>query len=472
MKYYNKDPKKNGVEISSWDFLEESGMVKRFREKGLIINPTHDFNKLKEVRLEILTELHKKFIEERILNKLETSSKDESMFKIIWLNEELKSVEGWLSDTFPNGKQKRKLNSYSNRIEIEKYKLFVMEEISILEKATKEKEEDPLKKIKENETALELFLHYKGNVDLFQKVKIAFKENYDWSKHSYIDGVNLDNVQNLVSMEFINKHIFNLLEAVHMFSSQPIKCTTYVKSFLKSCPLNMFNFIKPVLIESFNDNRRFDRKINDLQYLIKEIEILDYNNLQSVETINEPMLSFFLGKDSIDLDVYIKANLSVRGMLMTEAEKVKEYINKNRQEILSQLRGEYNNVLSSSNGFESFSMVEVTKTIEFKNNFDKVAPIEVYNHFKAGLVDKGFLTEKELDEYLKLAFELKIVPETLFTIKDAPTKTTIEAVFYKYYKNVAGKIHGKKNLYAALLGDYFKGYKTSTVSSNFNKSVY
>ena len=42
----------------------------------------------------------------------------------------------------------------------------------------------------------------------------------------------------------------------------------------------------------------------------------------------------------------------------------------------------------------------------------------------------------------------------------------------KYYKNVAGKIHGKQNQYAALLGDYFEGYKTTTVSSNFSKSVY
>ncbi len=108
----------------------------------------------------------------------------------------------------------------------------------------------------------------------------------------------------------------------------------------------------------------------------------------------------------------------------------------------------------------------------FKNNFDKISPTEIYKHFKTGLVEKGYLTQQELNEYLKAAFELRTIPETLFKIKDAPNKSAIEVVFYKYYKNVAGKIHGKQNQYAALLGDYFEGYKTTTVSSNFSKSVY
>ncbi len=112
------------------------------------------------------------------------------------------------------------------------------------------------------------------------------------------------------------------------------------------------------------------------------------------------------------------------------------------------------------------------ETLTFKNNFDNISTVEVYEHFKAGLVEKGYLTEEELMQYLKAAFELLTVPEILFKIKDAPRKSAIEAVFYKYYKNVAGKIHGKQSQYAALLGNYFEGYKTNTVSSNFSKSVY
>lgn len=113
-----------------------------------------------------------------------------------------------------------------------------------------------------------------------------------------------------------------------------------------------------------------------------------------------------------------------------------------------------------------------TEILTFDNNFDNIKPSEIYKHFKAGLVEKQYLNEQELKEYLKAAFELKTIPETLFKIKDAPNKAAIEAVFYKYYKNVAGKIHRKQKQYAALLGDYFEGYKTTTVSSNFSKSVY
>jgi hypothetical protein len=74
-----------------------------------------------------------------------------------------------------------------------------------------------------------------------------------------------------------------------------------------------------------------------------------------------------------------------------------------------------------------------------------------------------------LNEYLKAAFELKIKPETLFKIQNAPTKQAILKVFYDYYRNIAGKPHGKQNKYAALLGDYFEGFSTTNVSTNFNK---
>jgi hypothetical protein len=112
------------------------------------------------------------------------------------------------------------------------------------------------------------------------------------------------------------------------------------------------------------------------------------------------------------------------------------------------------------------------RTPTFTNNFDNIEPTEIYKHFKTGLVEKGYLTEQELNEYLKAAFEFKKIPKTLFKIKNAPRKAAIEAVFYTYYKNLAGKIHGRQTLYAALLGNYFEGYKTNTVSSNFSKSVY
>jgi hypothetical protein len=112
---------------------------------------------------------------------------------------------------------------------------------------------------------------------------------------------------------------------------------------------------------------------------------------------------------------------------------------------------------------------EDDNVLAFTNNFDNVSSIKVDEHFKKGLVDKHHLTEQELNEYLKAAFELKTIPGTLFRIKDARTKAAIINVFYKYYKDVAGQPYGKQPQYAALLGDYFEGYNTALVSSNFSK---
>ncbi len=107
------------------------------------------------------------------------------------------------------------------------------------------------------------------------------------------------------------------------------------------------------------------------------------------------------------------------------------------------------------------------ETPTFKNNFDNITPVEIYNHFKAGLVEKGYLTEQELNEYLKSAFELKTKPETLFKLKHTLTKQKIYTVFYIYYKDIAQKKHEKQKEYAALLGDYFEGYKTEIIQTNW-----
>lgn len=106
----------------------------------------------------------------------------------------------------------------------------------------------------------------------------------------------------------------------------------------------------------------------------------------------------------------------------------------------------------------------------FKNNFDHVSTDTIHNYFKEKLVNKGLLTESDLNEYLKIAFESKSEPITRFIIKKALKKEII-CVFYSYY-DIAGKVHGKQKVYAALLGEYFEGYSTNNVSSNFSKYCY
>lgn len=109
---------------------------------------------------------------------------------------------------------------------------------------------------------------------------------------------------------------------------------------------------------------------------------------------------------------------------------------------------------------------------EFVNNFDTVPSSEVYAYFKDSLVVKGYLDEADLMPYLKAAFEFMTSPAQPFTLKKRPTKKNITKVFYTYFKDKAGHPYGKQMHYAALLGNYFSGFNTPSLASNFSKSAY
>jgi hypothetical protein len=102
-----------------------------------------------------------------------------------------------------------------------------------------------------------------------------------------------------------------------------------------------------------------------------------------------------------------------------------------------------------------------------ENNVDHINMKIVYQHFYSGLVSKKHLTDEELKEYLRMAFNLQIKPLNKLSLKNISGKNKIIQVFHDYYKDVVGKPHGKQKDYAALLGDYFSGFETDNVSSNF-----
>ncbi len=82
------------------------------------------------------------------------------------------------------------------------------------------------------------------------------------------------------------------------------------------------------------------------------------------------------------------------------------------------------------------------------------------------------LTEDELQKFLIVAFQDKTDAINKFNHENIESKDKVMKVFYQYSKDIAGKPYGKQKEYAGLLGNYFKGYKTNTVGSNFSKSVY
>jgi hypothetical protein len=113
----------------------------------------------------------------------------------------------------------------------------------------------------------------------------------------------------------------------------------------------------------------------------------------------------------------------------------------------------------------------VTKTdkLIFENNFDWVEPKKIIDHFHEGLVTTKMLSEEDLLKFLIAAFEIKSTPKERFVLINTVRKSKVREVFYNYYKNVAGKIHGEQIKYASLLGEFFQGYNTDSVSTNFTK---
>lgn len=229
-----------------------------------------------------------------------------------------------------------------------------------------------------------------------------------------------------------------------------------------------FKEFKTNLVKEVIDDLETIPDITTLDYLEKWLEIYEIAYLNFTNTLEESDANYME-------DYFVMGMVYGESVIYPTKRKI-EYIKK-----LIKAIPESEGRLTKDELIDRFNELNFQQTKEpnpvqgtpnFTNNFDNIKPTEIYKHFKAGLVEKGYLSEQELNEYLKAAFEFKTKPETLFKIKDAPKKAAIEAVFYEYYKNVAGKIHGKQNQYAALLGDYFEGYKTTTVSSNFSKSVY
>jgi len=118
MKFYEEE---NGKQISFWKVLEITKLT-----SGL--NPTHSFELLKPHRLKQYEDTIVAFTDEMALNEVEITPIDIPMLYSDWLNDELKIIEQWLSDKYPNGDKKKPLLK-SEKIQIMKYKTFISNEI-------------------------------------------------------------------------------------------------------------------------------------------------------------------------------------------------------------------------------------------------------------------------------------------------------------------------------------------------------
>lgn len=116
------DPDKGGRPVSYWDFMN-SWNDQSDPNTLLKVNPTHDCEKLKEYRYKQFKELEKKFVSQRELNHLDTTSNDYDIFQKHWLRGEKLTVEKWLE-----GK-----NDFSTHVELIKYQEYIEKMLALVD---------------------------------------------------------------------------------------------------------------------------------------------------------------------------------------------------------------------------------------------------------------------------------------------------------------------------------------------------
>lgn len=228
--------------------------------------------------------------------------------------------------------------------------------------------------------------------------------------------------------------------------------------------------ISNVIHSHFDEGGRILEYATVVTSLLGRIEAGEYDSSLSTEKEKiELMLNNLILRINADKQ---DKSLQVRACYDEAHPKYRDRITQLMQKFFDVIGSKFDTVKWNKLKKEGSTKATFVDCVAFSNNFDDIDPIKVRDHFTKSFVKKGWLSEAQLNDFLKSAFELMTPPTSLYTFKKSLKKKDIQKVFYEYYTQIAGKPHGKKDSYAGLLGDYFEGYKTSTVASNFNKSAY
>lgn len=115
-------------QMSGFDWIQDIEKARGEKSIGDIILPTHNFELLKAHRLKNVFEPEKaKLIEENKINKIGTDEIDVRLLYIQFLNDELKAIDNWIERI---NKLSTKVLYKAEIIQIEKYRLFINDEIS------------------------------------------------------------------------------------------------------------------------------------------------------------------------------------------------------------------------------------------------------------------------------------------------------------------------------------------------------
>ncbi len=122
-----------------------------------------------------------------------------------------------------------------------------------------------------------------------------------------------------------------------------------------------------------------------------------------------------------------------------------------------------------AHGVNPYSFSSDVVAFKFVNKFDQVDSEKVYFHFYTHLVATKMLTDEELKQFLTDAFVYCRPPESKLTLKGTSIKLKAIKAFRDYYTILVGVRRGNKPKYVDLLANYFSGFPSTTVMTNFTK---
>lgn len=268
----------------------------------------------------------------------------------------------------------------------------------------------------------------------------------------YFSGQN----QEKIELDIIIKHYFKWLNLfpfdIEFFSDLKEHFEGYILVSNDARRNKFTGEIKPKL---FTEQEIMDFCIRKTKELLGKIDI--HKILQQKENVNFDSLKLEFSGSELNINISSLTKQFHRGEL-EYIEVLKKWL-EYHQEYFKKVAPLFGN---------SIKNIKTTPVNLPKNNFDNVDMKEVYQHFKEHFVDRSKLSNVDLILYLKAAFEEQKPPEKLFFLKKGSKKDN-RKVFYIYYIQIAKGPSGRQKDYAALLGEYFEGFKTNNVSSNFSK---
>jgi hypothetical protein len=215
------------------------------------------------------------------------------------------------------------------------------------------------------EKHLSALLHYPGNVELYNRVKKYIREvgGAQFQKLEFIDGFTVDDVTNITVLKFMDT-IFGVCHMIHLFHTEQFKVIAFVKSFLKGFELSFAIFNLEMINMCLNDDNRFEFNNSQIKFIkleLQQLNVEEIHNDYSIFSYKNLGLNYFCNE--VEGIKYMNSYFQVIGLIKTKDEKVKQFLEENRNEILTKLK---------EDGISNFTNHRDVKKLQWNGNTNEL----------------------------------------------------------------------------------------------------